>query len=111
MGALWSHAPALFDRLCGVMRWADLVFWKKLDQLNREVVFPDLEYVLYDARVTALATNRHVDSNSAVTMIILLSDDKDFEGGINMFASSGAPSAQPRFVKMRKGDAILFRGE
>merc|ERR1719247_3105604 len=88
-----SHAPALYKRIVGVMRWADSVVWKKLEKLEKGVVYPELEYIVYDARDGTHGTiEPHVDNHSAVTIVILLSDTKDFDGGINGFAATGSPN-------------------
>eukprot|EP00747_Dinoflagellata_sp_TGD_P034614 gnl/TRDRNA2_/TRDRNA2_137363_c0_seq1.p1 gnl/TRDRNA2_/TRDRNA2_137363_c0~~gnl/TRDRNA2_/TRDRNA2_137363_c0_seq1.p1 ORF type:complete len:356 (-),score=11.12 gnl/TRDRNA2_/TRDRNA2_137363_c0_seq1:80-1147(-) len=118
--ALQSQAPALYKRLYGLMRWADATLWKSLKRLNPYyyslLLYPEFEYIVYDARNgTHGFVEPHVDNESAVTMIILLSDPKDFEGGVNCFASTGTTDFRkkhpPRCLYLQKGDAVVFRGE
>merc|ERR1712176_576054 len=91
---LRSQAPALYKRMCGVIHWADALVWKTmkrtLRRFKKKVVYPEFEYIVYDARNGTYGTfDMHVDNDSLVTMIILLSDSKDFEGGLNYFSSIG----------------------
>eukprot|EP00747_Dinoflagellata_sp_TGD_P091459 gnl/TRDRNA2_/TRDRNA2_165059_c0_seq1.p1 gnl/TRDRNA2_/TRDRNA2_165059_c0~~gnl/TRDRNA2_/TRDRNA2_165059_c0_seq1.p1 ORF type:complete len:388 (-),score=75.78 gnl/TRDRNA2_/TRDRNA2_165059_c0_seq1:241-1263(-) len=110
--ALRSHAPSLYERICGVMKWVDAEVWNTLDEFRKEVVCLAFEYIMYDARKGAPGTiGPHVDNNSLVTMIILLADTKDFHGGMNCFGSSGSSSDDCRPLQLQRGDAVLFRGE
>eukprot|EP00746_Dinoflagellata_sp_MGD_P039108 gnl/MRDRNA2_/MRDRNA2_19427_c0_seq2.p1 gnl/MRDRNA2_/MRDRNA2_19427_c0~~gnl/MRDRNA2_/MRDRNA2_19427_c0_seq2.p1 ORF type:complete len:304 (-),score=58.08 gnl/MRDRNA2_/MRDRNA2_19427_c0_seq2:187-1098(-) len=110
---LRSHAPVLYKRICRVMRWADSVVWKKMGKLKKEVVYPEIEYIVYDARNGMNGTiEPHIDNESAVSVVILLTDINEFEGGLNVFAPSEYKSnAKNRSLQLQKGDAVLFRGE
>jgi len=109
---LRAHARPLYDRLLDLMAWADGVSWRKLSR-NR-VVYPEVEYIVYDARDGKPGTiEPHTDNHAAVTMVTLLSDPREFAGGANCFApaSSGGPAGDHRMLALQRGDVVLFRGE
>mmetsp|Transcript_35741 Transcript_35741/g.76191 ORF Transcript_35741/g.76191 Transcript_35741/m.76191 type:complete len:118 (+) Transcript_35741:2-355(+) len=93
------------------MAWADAMIWHRLSQ--NKVVYPEAEYIVYDARGgTPGEIEPHVDNHSAVTIVVLLSDPGDFEGGTNGFAPAGDErGAPPRYLRLQRGDAVIFRGE
>merc|ERR1712087_970881 len=94
----------------GTMAWADAFAWRKL--ARHKEVYPEVEYIVYDARGGVPGTiEPHVDNYSAVTFIAMISDPQHFVGGVNCFDSTGERGAQPRQFSLRKGDAVFFRGE
>merc|ERR1719213_371183 len=85
------------------------MIWHKLHKHKQ--VFPEVEYIVYDARNGVPGTiEPHVDNHSAVTIVMLLSDSGDFEGGVNCFAPAGGDT-ESRSLRLQQGDAVLFRGE
>lgn len=108
--AMRSSCPALHDRLLEVMAWVDATTWEQLP--SAKAVYPEIEYIVYDARFGEPGTiEPHVDNYSVVTMVCLLSHQSDFVGGVNCFASTGERGAPVREVALRHGDAVFFRGE
>jgi len=107
---LRAHARMLYQQLMDAMAWADAAVWRKLAQSRK--VYPEAEYIVYDARKGKPGEiEPHVDNHSAVTIVILLSDPSDFSGGVNCFApvdDRGSPSRQ---LALKRGDAVIFRGE
>eukprot|EP00913_Durusdinium_trenchii_P033298 g31173.t1 len=73
-----------------------------------EFVFPEIEYIDYNVQKLAKPGSiaRHADNDSMVTMVALLSDQKDFQGGVNCFDGSD----RPRQVPLQQGDAVFFFG-
>mmetsp|Transcript_32224 Transcript_32224/g.81748 ORF Transcript_32224/g.81748 Transcript_32224/m.81748 type:complete len:136 (-) Transcript_32224:60-467(-) len=107
---LRAHGRELYERLMEALAWADAVLWRKLP--DSKVVYPEVEYIVYDARTGSPGgIEPHVDNHSAVTMVAMLSDPREFAGGVNSFEPSGEPNSLPRMVALRKGDAVIFRGE
>ncbi|CAK0834802.1 unnamed protein product [Prorocentrum cordatum] len=104
-----AHCRDLYSHLVDTMVWADQLVWKRL--ARNETVYPQAEYIVYDARDGEPGTiEPHVDNNSAVSMIVLLSDPSEFSGGTNYFDGDGAcPGSRP--LDLQRGDAVLFRGE
>jgi len=108
--ALRAQSPLLYERLLEVMAWADANTWTQLPELK--AVYPEFEYIVYDARTGKPGTiEPHVDNYSVVSMVCMLSHPSEFVGGANVFESTGEPGAKPRKIALRRGDAVFFRGE
>jgi len=107
---LRAHGRVLYQHLIDAMVWADATVWRKLAR-NRKV-YPEAEYIVYDARKGKPGEiEPHVDNDSAVSIVILLSDPRDFDGGVNCFAPAGERGSGSRKLALQKGDAVIFRGE
>lgn len=105
-----AHGRALYQLLLDTMAWADATIWGRLSR-NRKV-YPEAEYIVYDARAGKPGEiEPHVDNHSAVTIVVLLSDPCEFQGGVNCFAPADDRGSGPRQLALRRGDAVLFRGE
>lgn len=101
--------PRLYNKIVEVVRQTDDKIWGKLPN----VCYPEMEYIIYDKQLhggTPGYIEPHVDNKSAVTILVMLSHSKDYEGGINYFARPGK-HAIPRCVKLEQGDLVIFRGE
>lgn len=76
---------------------------------------PEIEYIVYDvAELKGPGTiGPHTDNESMVTMIIMLSEPGDYEGGISCFqgASGYHRHDENRSVRLAPGDAIFFHGD
>ena len=59
---------------------------------------------------TFMCAEPHVDNDSVITMLALLTPQSDFVGGINCFkgTQAGAPKRQNQ---LQCTDAVIFRGE
>lgn len=100
----------LYDRLLRMMAWADQQLWSKLGTKIRKV-YPEIEFIEYDARSgEPKYIEPHVDNDSVITMLALLTPQSDFVGGINCFkgTQAGAPKRQNQ---LQCTDAVIFRGE
>mmetsp|Transcript_31938 Transcript_31938/g.72867 ORF Transcript_31938/g.72867 Transcript_31938/m.72867 type:complete len:333 (-) Transcript_31938:26-1024(-) len=107
---LRAHARPLYNHLIGAMFWADALVWKKIGK--NKVVYPEVEYIVYDARQGSPGEiEPHVDNHSAVSIVVLLSDPSDFEGGANCFVPAQEHGGAHRELSLKRGDAVLFRGE
>eukprot|EP00930_Biecheleria_cincta_P027860 TRINITY_DN1948_c0_g1_i1.p2 TRINITY_DN1948_c0_g1~~TRINITY_DN1948_c0_g1_i1.p2 ORF type:complete len:114 (+),score=21.32 TRINITY_DN1948_c0_g1_i1:108-449(+) len=62
-----------------------------------ETYFPEIEYIVYDVK--------------QVSMVILLSDPREFAGGQNFFESGAGNKQDSRSVKLQLGDAVFFYGD
>lgn len=100
---LRALAKPVFERLLALAEWADGLLWKGLPPL----VYPEAEYIVYEAPPDA-SVGPHIDEDSAVTAVVMLSHAADFAGGENGFGGNGTVA---RHVRMDLGDAIFFRGE
>lgn len=108
--ALRAHGQRLYSKLIDSMVWADAYVWERLSK--NSVTYPEVEYIVYDARTGAPGTiEAHVDNHSAVTLVVLLSDESEFQGGVNCFANACQGDTPPRQVQLTQGDCVLFRGE
>lgn len=99
---LHALAPAVFQRLLALAEWADGLLWQSLPA----VAYPEAEYIVYEAPPDA-SVGPHLDEDSAVTAVVMLSALADYEGGANAFGGGQLP----RRVRMGLGDALFFRGE
>eukprot|EP00928_Gymnodinium_smaydae_P054663 TRINITY_DN38394_c0_g1_i1.p1 TRINITY_DN38394_c0_g1~~TRINITY_DN38394_c0_g1_i1.p1 ORF type:complete len:401 (+),score=58.51 TRINITY_DN38394_c0_g1_i1:87-1205(+) len=116
---LSSKSHGLYSRLMELMVQADASQWGVLAQYTE--IFPEIEYIRYDGRPTAdeHAVSPHVDNCSALTLVCLVSDPDNFEGGALCLDSAAGTDPQempsldqpPRREKLEMGDAVLFRGE
>lgn len=99
----------LYDKLLNAVKWTDSEIWKKLPA----TVYPELEYIVYDRALHGGKPGyieEHVDNKSAVTFVLMLSDPREYNGGVNYFARSGKHGV-PRSVQLQQGDMVVFRGE
>jgi hypothetical protein len=102
---LRAQHPHLYDKILRLMRSVDAQYWSELQQPGLDAM-PEIEYIVYD---TALAKNppgieAHVDNGSAITLIIMLSNQSEYTGGVNSFEPN-------REIKLEYAQAVLFRGE
>jgi len=124
----------IYDKLIGrLMQDVDAHYWQKLQlahdehgqlriagecKKNKEQVQirPEVEYIVYDADEAVHTGQRlphigpHTDNSSVVTMVCLLSNPSEFEGGVNYFCPERL-NGEPREYKLKQGEAVLFRGE
>lgn len=107
---LRAHGRELYERLLDRMLLADACLWAQLKP--KRSVYPEIEYLVYDASDGKSAgIEPHVDSESVVTCVVLLSMPEDYEGGCICFDPSGHSGSLPRKLRPNKGDAVIFRGE
>ena len=52
----------------------------------------------------------HVDNESVITFVGMLSDSSEYEGGVNYFESGGI-GLPDRYYHLQAGDVVIFRGE
>ncbi|CAK8991514.1 unnamed protein product [Durusdinium trenchii] len=97
--------PSLFQKLIDSAWSIERRMWGNI----LEFVFPEIEYIDYNVQKLAKPGSiaRHADNDSMVTMVALLSDQKDFQGGVNCFDGSD----RPRQVPLQQGDAVFFFGD
>jgi len=101
---LFESDPQLYAKLVDLMLAADASVWHAL----HGVVHPEIEYIVYEQRAgqPLPSIEPHVDNDSVLTLIVLLSRaGRDFAGGLNIFASP------TRSLALERGDAVVFRGE
>merc|ERR1711957_859908 len=79
--------PELYRHLVGTMMWVDDQLWREV-RASCDSFFPEIEYIVYDVTNGEQpgVIGPHVDNMSAVTLICMLSDESEFEGGVNCFA-------------------------
>eukprot|EP00930_Biecheleria_cincta_P027862 TRINITY_DN1948_c0_g1_i3.p2 TRINITY_DN1948_c0_g1~~TRINITY_DN1948_c0_g1_i3.p2 ORF type:complete len:130 (+),score=23.30 TRINITY_DN1948_c0_g1_i3:108-497(+) len=78
-----------------------------------ETYFPEIEYIVYDVKQLGEpgTIEPHTDNQSQVSMVILLSDPREFAGGQNFFESGAGNKQDSRSVKLQLGDAVFFYGD
>lgn len=106
---LRNHQHDIYDRLMRTARALDNQLWQAIRP--RDCLEPEIEYIVYDT-AQLRGPGRiapHFDNESKVSMIIMLSDTSEFEGGVNCF--EGNSEDNPRMAKLQRGDAIFFHGE
>lgn len=99
--------PKLVDAVLGV----DAAQWGSLAAADPIQHVLECEYIEYDGAADGPPPKiePHVDNGAKVTIIVLLSDQRSFDGGMNFFG--GGPDGQPRTHQLKTGEAIFFRGE
>jgi len=113
-------APDLYTRLLSFMVASDRRnFGSKCKFITK--VYPEVEYISYETGIPVGSTNEpdrigsiepHVDNQSVVSLVAMLSDGSEFAGGVNCFTASSKRKPGPhREVKLEQGDAVVFRGE
>lgn len=109
--ALTKQSARLVERLSTAMAAVDSTHWGSLTQAERVQFMCEIEYICYDASVPGSRPNLapHVDNGAKVTIVALLVDENDFDGGTNFFG--GGCNGGARSHRMKRGDAIFFRGE
>eukprot|EP00438_Fugacium_kawagutii_P000139 Skav223589 [mRNA] locus=scaffold493:12356:13078:- [translate_table: standard] len=102
--------PDIYQRLMDHCRAFDAELWHEIESGER--FFPEIEYIVYDvARLgEAGKIEPHTDNQSQVTVVILLSHEHEFQGGINHF-EPGFDGGQDRIAKLKRGDAVFFYGD
>jgi len=72
---------------------------------------PELEYIVYDvAELGRPGTiEPHADNESMVTMIVMLAERADYEGGVSCFQGA-SEGGEHRSVELFSGDAVFFHG-
>jgi len=116
---LYESLPEVFNMVTRMAWGMDDLYWLKFPSANK---MNKVQIELIDYNTNAIGKeatfNEHVDNYSVVSMIVMLSDTKDFKGGENFFRVNGTlpcfgsdPSAETMTLKLEKGDAIFFRGE
>jgi len=108
---LGEQGRQLYDRLLQMMAWADHSIWQKLQRKHK--VYPEVEYISYDATGgEPKYIEPHIDNDSVVTLVMMLSHPDEYQGGINMFKSAGGKNGHgDRKWQLDSGDAVFFRGE
>jgi len=103
---LWR--PKLFNQMVNTAWSIDSHLWKNVPTDGIEV-YPELELIEYDVKKMGQAgeIDPHVDNESLVSMVVLLTEPSEFGGGVNCFENGSAAS---RRVPLRAGDAIFFNG-
>lgn len=100
--------PKIYNRLIDTAWACDGKLWKGIGQGFE--LYPELEFIEYDVgkmqRVGSI--DPHCDNGSKVSMIVLLSEPTEFQGGANFF-EDGTESGKK--VDLKLGDAVFFRGE
>jgi hypothetical protein len=63
-----------------------------------KTIFPEIEYIEYDVEKLGSdgSFDVHTDNDSGVTMVAMLSDETEYEGGTLRFAQPGADAGHPR---------------
>eukprot|EP00658_Telonema_sp_P-2_P062924 TRINITY_DN51593_c0_g1_i1.p1 TRINITY_DN51593_c0_g1~~TRINITY_DN51593_c0_g1_i1.p1 ORF type:complete len:253 (+),score=58.51 TRINITY_DN51593_c0_g1_i1:219-977(+) len=99
----------LYERLLRMMVWADNNLWGKLEK--RRKVYPEIEFISYDATAGGPKyIEPHIDNDSVVTLVAMLTPREQFCGGVNYF--KGTQSGEPdRGCELGCGDVVMFRGE
>eukprot|EP00931_Biecheleriopsis_adriatica_P012159 TRINITY_DN11326_c0_g1_i2.p1 TRINITY_DN11326_c0_g1~~TRINITY_DN11326_c0_g1_i2.p1 ORF type:complete len:224 (-),score=45.19 TRINITY_DN11326_c0_g1_i2:64-735(-) len=107
---LKDASPALYDRLLDFSRALDAELWEGIE--DGVQLYPEIEYIVYDVKELGEPGNiePHTDNFSQVSVVVLLSDPRDFEGGINFF-EPGVDEEDDRCVRLGLGDAVFFYGD
>jgi len=103
----------VFSKIMFLIEAIDARYWKKLRTVDH--LYPETEYILYDKKQHIQMkelpyVGPHVDNESVVTMVGMLSDRAEYEGGINHFESGGL-GLPDRKHHLNLGDIVIFRGE
>eukprot|EP00933_Yihiella_yeosuensis_P072179 TRINITY_DN80508_c0_g1_i1.p1 TRINITY_DN80508_c0_g1~~TRINITY_DN80508_c0_g1_i1.p1 ORF type:complete len:261 (+),score=31.19 TRINITY_DN80508_c0_g1_i1:78-860(+) len=103
---LQQRRKDLFDRLISTAWALDKSLWQNI----LDFTFPEIEYIEYDVKKLGRPgfIGYHRDNFSLVTVIVLLSDPSEFQGGVNCF--EGVSRSQHREVALKIGDAVAFYG-
>merc|ERR1719433_1181887 len=103
-GALTRRHGDLYEKLTRTAWAVDRCLWRNLE----DFAYPEIEYIEYDVEKLGKpgAFGKHTDNDSLVTMVVLLSDPADFQGGVNCFR--GRPNCR---VPLRTGSALFFYGD
>ena len=109
--ALEKVSAALSSRLSRAMAAVDTEHWGSLRPYIELQYVCEVEYISYDASVEGSRPSLapHVDNGAKVTIVALLRDERSFEGGANFFGGGARGGA--RSYRMKRGDALFFRGE
>ncbi|CAE7821267.1 unnamed protein product [Symbiodinium sp. CCMP2456] len=96
----------LYQKLLLTAWSVDQQIWKNLGPLD--YTLPQIEYIEYDVEKLGCEGKiaKHNDNGSMVSLVALLSDPSEFQGGANFF--KGLP--QKRRVVLQTGDAVFFYG-
>ncbi|CAE7253041.1 Uso1 [Symbiodinium natans] len=115
--ALKEDCPEVYHRLMKTA-WAGRsraaldaeLGWQGIDE-GKTVLFPEIEYIVYDVKQLKApgSIQRHRDNGSRVTAVVLLSDPRAFQGGVNCF--DGEFDEPSRSLKLGFGDAVFFYGD
>lgn len=100
---LWR--PELYKRLVKTAHAVDSQIWNNIDEGYTLDV--ELESITHKG-AGGDYTEPYCDSDSLVSVIILLSDPQDFIGGVNYFQDGTEIGKR---VELRKGDAVFFYGD
>lgn len=101
---LVDHVQGLYDKLTTAAWQIDQQVWDNF----KDYAYPEIEYIEYDTEKLGGPGSiaKHVDNDSLVSMVVLLTDRSGFEGGVNWFKSK-----PPRKLRLREvGDAVFFYG-
>eukprot|EP00440_Ansanella_granifera_P062564 gb/GFBE01067839.1/.p1 GENE.gb/GFBE01067839.1/~~gb/GFBE01067839.1/.p1 ORF type:complete len:317 (+),score=35.54 gb/GFBE01067839.1/:1-951(+) len=103
---LREHTRKLYAKLLETAWAVDQRLWQSMGP--DDYVHPQIEYIVYDVEQLGGEGSiaKHNDNGSLVSVVVLLSDPSDFEGGLNYFA--GPPQ---RSVQLQPGDAVFFYGD
>lgn len=135
--------PEVYEKIIKLIRRVDANHWRATSaealelergefDRGRQLLFPEIEWIEYEhvAGQPLPYIEPHVDNDSVLTWILLLSSPFEFEGGINLFEgvagySECATTTQwhtpgeeeeegnygMRELELGQGDAVVFRGE
>ena len=107
----------------------DELYWRKLSRIPRGKWHPEAELIKYEVEDTAYliefddengeccrrvnlpkpGIGPHVDNASVITIVAMLSQRNEYEGGYSCFEN--VPKEKPRVLTLQQGDLVLFRGE
>jgi len=102
-----------FRKIMFLMEAIDCKYWKKLRQFDH--LYPETEFILYDKFLHKDSeelpyVGPHVDNESVITFVGMLSESDEYVGGVNHFESAGI-GMPDRHYHLQAGDVVGFRGE
>jgi len=103
-----SEWPKIYKKALNSMKRVDKLYWNALKKYKN--VYPEVEYILYKVKKGSKlpSIEPHVDNDSVITMITMLSKRNDYVGGESYFEGT---DDIPRMLSLNLGDTIFFRGE
>merc|ERR1711964_17875 len=107
---LKNQFETLYEKVMTVTLWTDKEYFGKIEAADYEHYWPEIEHIVYDSSKGKAFIEPHVDNDSIITIISLLSQREDFEGGVNFF-EPGDKGLSKRAVQLERGDLVVFRGE
>ncbi|CAE7544395.1 ZFP36L1 [Symbiodinium natans] len=107
---LQEAMPKVYTRLMEYCRALDNELWGEIEVGDR--FYPEIEYIQYDVGKLGEAgtIEPHTDNESQVTVVVLLSQLTEFQGGLNCF-EPGWKGGESRSARLGTGDAAFFYGD